>query len=177
MKNLHSPNLVGIGSRGPEIWPHECLISPIEICVNWPGSKQLWTRPFYTAFNLANYVIKWSYLRPWTDSCKIWCVKVFHHVLLNMVMEVLKCRNEKKLMRRSHYGTLWDGLDWPSLKVWKKMNINTIYQCQYQYTNTNTNIPIPIPIPIPILISILISESIKSDCNRSILVSSVLSAH
>ena len=43
MKNIHSPNLVGIGSWGPEIWPHEYLISPIEISVNWPGSKQLGT--------------------------------------------------------------------------------------------------------------------------------------
>ena len=30
MKNIHSPNWVGIGSWGPEIWPHEYLISPIE---------------------------------------------------------------------------------------------------------------------------------------------------
>ena len=54
MKNIHSPNWVGIGSWGPEIWPHEYLISPIEISVNWPGSKQLWTRPIYTDFNGAN---------------------------------------------------------------------------------------------------------------------------
>ena len=38
MKNLHSPDLVGIGSWGPEIWQHEHLIRPIEISVNWPGS-------------------------------------------------------------------------------------------------------------------------------------------
>ena len=54
MKNIHSPNWVGIGSWGPEIWPHVYLISPIEISVNWPGSKQLWTRPIYTDFNGAN---------------------------------------------------------------------------------------------------------------------------
>ena len=36
MKNIHSANLVGIGSWWPEIWPHEYLISPIEISVNWP---------------------------------------------------------------------------------------------------------------------------------------------
>ena len=41
MKNIHSPNLVEIGSWGPEIWPHEYLISSIEISVNWHGSKQL----------------------------------------------------------------------------------------------------------------------------------------
>ena len=39
MKNIHSPNLVGIASWGPKIWLHEYLISPIEISVNWPGSK------------------------------------------------------------------------------------------------------------------------------------------
>ena len=48
IKNIHSPNLVGIGSWGPEIWPHEYLISPIEVSVNWPGSKQLRTMPIYT---------------------------------------------------------------------------------------------------------------------------------
>ena len=30
------------------------VLSPIEISVNWPGSKQLWTRPIYTDFNVAN---------------------------------------------------------------------------------------------------------------------------
>ena len=54
MKNIHSPNLVGIGSWWPEIWPHDYLLSPIEISVNWPGSKQLGTRPIYTDFNGAN---------------------------------------------------------------------------------------------------------------------------
>ena len=33
MKNIHSLFLVGIGLPGPEIWPHEYLISPIEISV------------------------------------------------------------------------------------------------------------------------------------------------
>ena len=41
MKNIRSPNLVGIGSWGPEISPHEYLISTTEISVNWPGFKQL----------------------------------------------------------------------------------------------------------------------------------------
>ena len=54
MKNIHSPNWVGIDSWGPEIWPHEYLISPMEISVNWSGSKQLWTRPIYTDFSGAN---------------------------------------------------------------------------------------------------------------------------
>ena len=54
MKNPHTPNMTWIGSWWPEIWPHEYLISPTEISVNWPGSKQLWTRPIYTDFNGAN---------------------------------------------------------------------------------------------------------------------------
>ena len=30
-----------------------------------------------------NYVFMQPYLRPtWTNSCQIWCVRVFHHVLL-----------------------------------------------------------------------------------------------
>ena len=28
-----------MGAR--DVWPHEYLLSPIEISVNWPGSKQL----------------------------------------------------------------------------------------------------------------------------------------
>ena len=31
MKNIHNPNLMEIGPWGPEKWPHEYLISPIEI--------------------------------------------------------------------------------------------------------------------------------------------------
>ena len=37
-ENIHSPNLVGISSWEPEIWPHEYVISPIEISINWPGT-------------------------------------------------------------------------------------------------------------------------------------------
>ena len=54
MKNIHSPNLVGIGSWGPEIWPHEHLLSPIEISVNWPGSNSYEPGQIYTDFNGAN---------------------------------------------------------------------------------------------------------------------------
>ena len=40
IKNPHTPNLTWIGSWWPEIWPHEYLISPIEISVNWPSTKK-----------------------------------------------------------------------------------------------------------------------------------------
>ena len=76
--------------------PHEYLISPIEISVSWPGSKQLWTRPIDTDFNGANYVFMWPYMylgAPWTSSCQIWCVRVFHHV-------VLKYGNENAEMKK-----------------------------------------------------------------------------
>ena len=80
MKNPHTPNLTWIGSWGPKIWPHEYLISPTEISVNWPGSKQLWKRPIYTDFNGANEVFMRPYLGPpWTDPHQIWTVDVFHH--------------------------------------------------------------------------------------------------
>ena len=87
-EKIHSPNWMGIGSWRPEIRPHEYLISPIEISVNWPGSKQLWTRPIYTDFSGANYAFMRPYLGlPWTNSCQIWCVRIFHHVLLKYCHE------------------------------------------------------------------------------------------
>ena len=74
MRNIHSPNLTWIGSWGPKIWLHDYLISPIEISISWPGSKQLWIRPIYTDFNGANKVFIQPYLGPpWTNSCQIWC--------------------------------------------------------------------------------------------------------
>ena len=46
---------------------------------------------------------------PRTDSCKIWCARVFSIMCYwSMVMKMLKCKN-KNLMT-SHYGTLWKGL-------------------------------------------------------------------
>ena len=56
-KNSNRRNLlesVSFGSWGIEIWPHEYLISPIEISVNWPGFKQLWIRPILHWFQWAN---------------------------------------------------------------------------------------------------------------------------
>ena len=97
MKNIHSPNWMGIGSwgGGGEIWPHEYL-NPTEISVNWPGSKQLWTRPIYTDFNGANYLFMRPYLGlPWTNSCQIWCVRVFHHVLLKYCHENAEIQKRK----------------------------------------------------------------------------------
>ena len=98
MKNIHRPNLMRIGSWGPEIWPHKYLISPIEISVNWPGSKQLWTRSIHTVFNGANKVFGFracshisGHHEP--NSCQIWCARVIHHVLL-------KCGHENAEMKK-----------------------------------------------------------------------------
>ena len=39
---------------GPEIWPHEYLISHIERCVNWPGSLNVWNQTnFHAALSWA----------------------------------------------------------------------------------------------------------------------------
>ena len=83
--------MVGIGLWGSEIWLHEYLISPTEISVNWPGSKQLGTRPIYTAFNGVG-LNRYS-----CDSCKIWCVRVndFHHVPLKYGHENAKMQKQK----------------------------------------------------------------------------------
>ena len=108
MKNIHSPNWVGIGSWGPKVWPQEYLISPIEISVNWSGSKHLWTGPIYTDFNGANQVFMRPYLGPpWTNSCQIWCVRVIHHVLLKYCHE--KCWNAKKKIWWRHTSVLNSG--------------------------------------------------------------------
>ena len=46
------------------------------------------------------------YLRPpWTNSCQIWCVRVFHHVLLKYGHE--KCWNAKKKIWWCHTSVLY----------------------------------------------------------------------
>ena len=55
MKNIHSPNLVGIGSWGPEIWLHEYLSRPTEISVNWPGSSH--HEPIHVKFGVWGFLI------------------------------------------------------------------------------------------------------------------------
>ena len=183
MKNLHSPNLVGIGSQGPEIWLHEYLISHWNQCkLSWV--QTLWTRPF-TLLSMGLITHLSGHIsgphEPIHVKFGAWGFFIMSY--WNMVMEVLKYKNGKKNddgHTSALYGTVLIGLHWRSGSRWTSILISMpipIYQYQYQYTNTNTNTNIPIPIPIPILISILILESIKSDCKWSILVSSVLSAH
>ena len=102
-----TPNLTWIDSWWPEIWPHEYLISPTEISVNWPGSKQLWTRPIYTDFNGANLVFMQLYLEPpWTNPHQIWTVDVFHHA--PPIHGIQNAEMQKKVfLWRHHFCTLY----------------------------------------------------------------------
>ena len=86
MKNLQSPNLVGIGLWGPEIWPHEYVIRPIEINVNWPGSYQLSGQ--FTLLSMGQIRYSCYHISgPHERIHVIWCVRDFHHVLLKYVHE------------------------------------------------------------------------------------------
>ena len=106
IKNIHSPNLVGICSWEREIWPHEYIISPIEISVNWPGFKQLWTRPIYTRFNgdIIRYSCShiWGHHEPIHVKFGVWwgfCIMFYW----NMIMKMLKCKKEN--LMTSHFST------------------------------------------------------------------------
>ena len=80
---------------GPEIWPHEYLISHTEISVNWPGSKQLWTMPIYTYFKVIYEPIHVKFGVWGFSSCstEIWS---------------WKCWNAKKEnLMTSHFSTLY----------------------------------------------------------------------
>ena len=128
MKNIHSPNWVGIGSWGPELWPHEYLISPTEISVNWSGSKQLWTRPIYTDFNGANWVFMRPYLRPpWTNSCQFWCVRVFS----SCSTEILSWKywNAKKKIWWRHTSVLYETFHnwWKYAILWREYTAMDIF--------------------------------------------------
>ena len=107
MKNIRSPNWVGFGSWGPEIWPHEYLISPTEISVNWPGSKQLWTRPIYT---ISMGLIRYScghisgHHEPIHVKFGVWGFFIMFY--WNIVMKMLKCKKEN--LMTSHLSTLYD---------------------------------------------------------------------
>ena len=117
---IHSPNLVGIGSWGPEIWPHEYLISSIEISVNWPGSKHIWTRSVYTDFNAANEVHSCGYIlghqEPIHIKFGVWGFFIMFY--WNMVMKMPKCKKKKKKKK------IW----WCHTSVlYRKVTVNCIH--------------------------------------------------
>ena len=88
MKNIHSPNVVGIGAWGPEIWPHEYLISPIEISANWPGSKQ------FKLISMGLIRYSWGHILGHHDPIhvKFGVCGVFIMFFWNMVMKRLRCK-------------------------------------------------------------------------------------
>ena len=102
MRNIHSPNLVGIGSWGPKIWPHKYLLSPIEISVNWPGSKQLFT---LISMGLIRYSCGhiFGHHEPIHVKFGVW--RFFIMLYRNMVIKMLKCKH--KFLMTSHFGTLF----------------------------------------------------------------------
>ena len=107
MKNPHAPNLTWIGSWWPEIWPYKYLISPIEISVNWPGSKQLWTRPIYTDFTgLIRYSC--SHISGPHESIptKFGLWMFFIMLYRYMVSKTLKCK--KSFLWCHCFCTLWE---------------------------------------------------------------------
>ena len=106
MKNIHSPNLVGIGSWGPEIWPHEYLLSPIEISVNWPGSNSYEPGQLFTLISMGLIRYSCGHIsgphEPIRVKFGVW--RFFIILYRNMVMKMLKCK--QKILMTSHFGTL-----------------------------------------------------------------------
>ena len=94
MKNIHSPNLVGIGSWGPEIWPHEYLLSPIEISVNWPGSNSYEPGQLFTLISMGLIRYSCGHIlglhEPIHVKFGVW--RFFIMLYRNMVMKMLKCK-------------------------------------------------------------------------------------
>ena len=98
---------------GPRYGHMNMYIGPTEISVNWPGSKQLWTRPIYEPgqFTLISMGPRYSYScghisghhEPIHVKFGVW--GFFIMLFWNMVMKMLKCKKENMMM--SHFSTLW----------------------------------------------------------------------
>ena len=78
MKNIHSPNWVGMGPWGPKIWPHEYVISPI-----WNQCKLAWFQtvisghhePIHVKFGVWGFFIMFYWnivIKCWNAKKKIW---------------------------------------------------------------------------------------------------------
>ena len=105
MKNIHSQNLVGIGSWGPEIWPHECLISPIKISVNWRGSKHYEAGQFtLISMGLIRYLCGHisSHHKPIHVKVGVWRFLVMFYWICSW-----KCWNAKKKIWWRHTSVLY----------------------------------------------------------------------
>ena len=101
------PKFCGNRFTGPEIWPYEYLISPIEISVNWPGSKQFNYEPGQFTL-IPKGLIKYScgHISGHHEPIHVkFGVRGFFIIFYwNMVMKMLKCTNEN--LKTSHLGTL-----------------------------------------------------------------------
>ena len=96
MKNIHSPNMVGIGSWGPEIWPHEYLLSPIEnqCKLAWFQQPIIDTEAngaIYTVLGI-HVAISWATMNRFMSNLVVW--RFFIMLFRNMVMKMLKCKQK-----------------------------------------------------------------------------------
>ena len=91
---------------GPEICPHEYLLSPIEISVNWPGSNSYEPGQLFTLISMG--LIRYScghilgHHEPIHVKFGVW--RFFIMLYRNMVMKMLKCK--QIFLMTSHFGTL-----------------------------------------------------------------------
>ena len=105
MKNLHSPHLVGIDSWGPEIWPHEHLISPTEISLNWPGSYNSYEPGHFTLLSMGLITYSCGHNSGPREPIHVkFGLRGFFIMSYLMVMKMLKCKDENLT---SHFGTLY----------------------------------------------------------------------
>ena len=105
MKNIHSPNLVGISSWVPEIWLHEYLISPTEISVNWPKVPNSYEPGQFILISMGQ--IRYScghvsgYQEPIHVKFGVWGFFIMYY--WNMVMKMLKCKKKKKKKKKKNW--------------------------------------------------------------------------
>ena len=102
MKNLHTPNLTWIGSWWPKIWPHEYLISPIEISVNWPVHNCLEPGQF-TLISMGLRRYSCGHIsgphEPIPTKFGLWMFFIMLH--RGMVSKMLKCKKKKVFVTSS----------------------------------------------------------------------------
>ena len=104
-ENHPQPKFGGNQFMGPEIWPHEYLISLFqmlfEISVNWSGFKHNEQVQFtLISMGLTRYSCGHISGHHEPNSCQIWCTRVFHHVLLKYGHENAEMQKKKKKKKK-----------------------------------------------------------------------------
>ena len=138
MKNPHTPNLTWIGSWWPEIWPHEYLISPTEISVNWPGSWLVWNRANLHWFQWGRIRYSCGHIsgphEPIPTKFGLWMFFIMLHRY--MVSKTLKCNKSfcDVIAKELSYKRTQNGL---VLLVFKGDEMTQIMHClvRNQYIN------------------------------------------